>query len=186
MINIPCVILSGGASRRMGQDKSLLPFKKFDTLIEYQYTKLSKIFNTIFISSKNNKFNFDAQLLIDESQEIYSPMIALKSILSNIEDDKVFITTVDVPFIEIDTFKELVLQSTQYDITIAKDSSNTHNLCGVFSKSLLPIIENLLSDDIHKINTLIKSSKNYKEILFSNDDQFANINTKDEYNKYTL
>jgi len=186
MINIPCVILSGGASRRMGQDKSLLPFKKFDTLIEYQYSKLSKIFNTIFISSKNNKFNFDAQLLIDESQEIYSPMIALKSILSNIEDDKVFITTVDVPFIEIDTFKELVLQSTQYDITIAKDSSNTHNLCGVFSKSLLPIIENLLSDDIHKINTLIKSSKNYKEILFSNDDQFANINTKDEYNKYTL
>ena len=186
MINIPCVILSGGASRRMGQDKSLLPFKEFDTLIEYQYSKLSKIFTTIFISSKNNKFNFDAQLLIDESQEVYSPMIALKSILNNIQDEKVFITTVDVPFIEIDTFKEIVQQSDQYDVTIAQDSSNTHNLCGVFSKSLLPLITNLLNDDIHKINTLIESSNNYKKILFSNEKQFANINTKDEYNKYIL
>ncbi|MDC0932554.1 NTP transferase domain-containing protein [Arcobacteraceae bacterium] len=186
MINIPCVILSGGASRRMGEDKSLLPFKKFDTLIEYQHSKLSKIFNTIFISSKNNKFNFDAQLLIDESQSIYSPMIALKSILKNIQEEKVFITTVDVPFIEIDTFKKLVSYCLEYDITIAKDRYNTHNLCGVFSKSLLPLIEKLLNDDIHKMNTLIKSSSNYKEILFENDQQFANINTKDEYNKYIL
>lgn len=168
----------------MGEDKSLLPFKEFDTLIEYQHSKLSKVFNTIFISSKNNKFNFDAQLLIDESQEVYSPMIALKSILNNLQEEKVFITTVDVPFIEINTFKELVSQSTSYDITIAQDDNNTHNLCGVFSKSLLPLIANLLNEDIHKINTLIRSSNNYKKILFNNAEQFANINTKDEYNKY--
>ena len=170
----------------MGEDKSLLPFKEFDTLIEYQYSKLSKIFNTVLISSKNNKFNFDAKLLIDESQEIYSPMIALKSILSNINEGKVFITTVDVPFIEANTFKKLVQESEQYDITIACDDKNTHNLCGVFSSSLLPLIQNLLNDDIHKINTLITSSNNYKEVLFHNNEQFANINTKEEYNKYIL
>lgn len=170
----------------MGEDKSLLPFKEFDTLIEYQYSKLSKIFNTVLISSKNNKFNFDAELLIDESQDVFSPMIALKSILSSINESKVFITTVDVPFIEPTTFQELVQQSQQYDITIAQDDQNTHNLCGVFATSLLPTIEELLNDDIHKINTLIKSSKNYKKILFSNNQQFANINTKEEYNKYIL
>jgi molybdopterin-guanine dinucleotide biosynthesis protein A len=184
MINIPCVILSGGASRRMGEDKSLLPFKEFGTLIEYQYSKLSKIFNSVLISSKNNKFNFEAQLLIDESVEIYSPMIALKSILNNVQEEKVFITTVDVPFIEIDTFKELILQSKKYEITVAKDDYNTHNLCGVFSKSLLPIIEDLLNNDIHKMSKLIKSSNNYNEIHFNNIEQFANINTKEEYNKY--
>jgi len=186
MINIPCVILSGGASRRMGEDKSLLPFKKFNTLIEYQHDKLSQIFSTIYISSKENKFNFKANLLIDESQEIYSPMIALKSILNTIADEKVFITTVDVPFIEKETFSKLAKESQELEITIAKDNNRTHNLCGVFSKSLLPLIEELLNNDIHKVNTLIKNSDSHTEILFQDENQFININTKDEYNKYIL
>jgi len=125
MINIPCVILSGGASRRMGEDKSLLPFKKFNTLIEYQHNKLSKIFSTVYISSKSNKFEFDANLLIDESQEIHSPMIALKSILSKITSEKVFIVTVDVPLIKKETFDTLIEQSNPYTFTIAKDTDHT-------------------------------------------------------------
>jgi len=170
----------------MGEDKSLLPFKEFDTLIEYQHNKLSKIFSEVFISTKTNKFNFNTNLLIDQSQEVYSPMIALKSILTKMTSEKIFIVTVDVPLIEKETFIALANQSDNYDITIAKDTNHTHNLCGVFSKSLLFIIDELISNDIHKINTLIKSSNNYKEILFANEKQFANINTKDDYNKYIL
>ena len=168
----------------MGEDKSLMPFKEFDTLIEYQYKKLSNIFSSVLISSKNNKFNFDAKLLFDETQDVFSPMIALKSILTNIKEDKVFITTVDVPLIEISTFQKLVQESENQDITIAQDSQNTHNLCGVFSKSLLPIIQKLLDQDMHKINSMIQSAKKSKKILFTNEKQFANINTKEEYNKY--
>lgn len=168
----------------MGEDKALLPFQEFDTLIEYQYSKLSKIFNPIFISSKNNKFNFNAKLLLDDTKEVFSPMVALKSILSNIKEEKIFITTVDVPFIEIKTFQVLVAESIGQDITIAQDIQNTHNLCGVFSKSLLPIIQKLLDEDMHKINTMIQTAKHSKKILFTNKEQFANINTKEEYNKY--
>ena len=170
----------------MGEDKSLLPFKNYDTLIQYQYEKLSKIFSSVFISSKTNKFNFKAELLIDESQAIYSPMIALKSILSNIKNEKVFIVTVDVPFINEDTFRTIIEHSKHNKITIAKDSKYTHNLCGVYSKSLLPLIEKLLNEDMHKINTLIKNSNSFEEILFQNEKQFANINTRDDYNKYIL
>ena len=168
----------------MGEDKSLMPFKEFDTLIEYQYNKLSNIFSSVLISSKNNKFNFKAQLLFDEKQEVFSPMIALKSILTNIKEEKVFITTVDVPLIEISTFQKLIEESQNQDITIAQDSQNTHNLCGVFSKSLLPIIQKLLDNDMHKINAMIQATKKSKKILFTNEKQFANINTKEEYNKY--
>ena len=170
----------------MGEDKSLLPFKTFNTLIEYQYNKLSQIFSTVFISSKSNKFDFKAQLLIDDSLEIYSPMIALESILSKIENEKVFIITVDVPFIENTTINTLLNQSLNQDVTIAKDDKHTHNLCGVFSKSLLPRIRNLLNLNIHKINTLIKETENCSIIPFNNSMQFSNINTKDDYNKYKL
>ena len=186
MINIPCVILSGGASRRMGEDKSLLPFKNFNTLIEYQHNKLSQIFSTVYISSKTNKFNFDCKILYDESQEIYSPMIALKSILKNTKEDRIFIITVDVPFIEKETFEVLFKASDKFDITLAKDEYNVHNLCGIFSKSLLPLISSLIQNNTHKINTILQQSTNSQVIFFENSEQFLNINTKYEYNKFKI
>lgn len=170
----------------MGEDKSLLPFKNFATLIEYQHHKLSQIFSTIYISSKTNKFDFDAKILFDESQDIYSPMIALKSILKNIKEDKIFIITVDVPFIEKETFEILCKDADKFEIILAKDEKYLHNLCGVFSKSLFPLVSSLIDNNIHKINTIVHKSHSSQEILFQNSKQFLNINTKYEYNKYKL
>jgi len=184
MIDIPCVILSGGASKRMGEDKSLLPFKNSPTLIEYQYKKLLKIFSTVYISSKTDKFDFDTNIIYDTIEETSSPMIALQSILTQCKADKVFIVTVDVPFIEEDTFFALTELSSKYDITIARDNSFSHNLCGIYSKSLLPSINALLDKDIHKINTLIKNSNSSLIVKFENEKQFKNINTKEDYNRY--
>jgi len=58
------IIFAGGKSSRMGRDKALLPFGGYDTLTEYQYRRLSKIFNRVYISTKNDKFNFNGQFLI--------------------------------------------------------------------------------------------------------------------------
>ena len=178
--SIPCVILAGGKSSRMGEDKSLLPFDGFNTLIEYQYSKLSKIFSKVYISSKNNKFNFSCHIIYDDNKDISSPMIALKSILDSIQEDKVFIVTVDTPFIQEKVIKKLIENSNNYEITIAKDKNKVHNLCGVFKRGLINIINKYIKEDIHKINYLIKSS-NSSYISFSDDTQFININTKEDY-----
>jgi len=71
---IPCVILSGGKSSRMGEDKSLLPFSTSNTLIEYQYKRLKPYFKDIYISSKIDKFDFlqnKQSLILDENKEIF-------------------------------------------------------------------------------------------------------------------
>ncbi len=62
----------------MGRDKSLLPFGEFDSLIEYQYSRMKNIFDEVFISTKYNKFSFKAKLIVDNSN-IFSPMMALKT-----------------------------------------------------------------------------------------------------------
>jgi len=184
--DIPCVILSGGKSRRMGEDKSLLPFEDFDTLIEYQYDKLSKIFKNVYISTKKeDEFNFINQtnLIIDSNKEISSPMIAIQSIFKTLSEEKVFIITVDTPLVLESTIKKLIDNSNDYDVTIAIDDDKQHNLCGVFNISLLTLINNLINKDIHKINYLIKQTNNYQEILFKDKEQFINLNTIDDYKK---
>jgi molybdopterin-guanine dinucleotide biosynthesis protein A len=179
-INIPCVILSGGKSSRMGKDKSLLPFGEFNTLIQYQYQKLSKIFRKVYISTKINKFDFEADLILDDNVNIFSPMIALQSILKGLKAQKVFIITVDIPFVEKETILSLIKKSSNFDITIAQDKNKIHNLCGVFDKNTLSTINDLLINNIHKVNFLVKKT-HATYINFSNTKQFFNINTQEDY-----
>ena len=135
---IPCIILSGGKSQRMGEDKSLLPFSTYTSLIEFQYRRLKPYFSDIFISSKVDKFPFlddKSKIVFDENKEVFSPILALYTILQKF--DEVFIITVDTPFVSIETIEKLVKSSNSYDITIAQTSNRTHNLCGVFKNSCL-------------------------------------------------
>jgi molybdenum cofactor guanylyltransferase len=178
--SLPCVILSGGKSSRMGQDKSLLPFGGYSSMIEYQYSRLKPYFKEVYISSKINKFDFDANIIYD-NHEIYSPMIALKSIFEYLQnEEKVFILTVDTPLVSLEAIENLISNSNNHDATIAQSPSKTHNLCGVFTHSLYPNISQLLTKDIHKINYLLKLS-NVNYIIFDKDDEFININEPYEY-----
>jgi molybdopterin-guanine dinucleotide biosynthesis protein A len=180
--SIPCVILSGGKSSRMGKDKSLLPFGGYSSMIEYQYKRLKPFFKNTYISSKTNKFNFDADIIYDDN-DIYSPMVALKSILEHLQDEeKIFIITVDTPVVSIDTIDMIIKNSDLYDATIAKSPTKTHNLCGVFTHKLLKEITQMLVNDIHKINYLLKNS-NVNYVIFDGDDEFININEPYEYEK---
>jgi len=180
MIDIPCVILAGGKSSRMKQDKCFLAFKN-TTLIKYQYDRLNQIFKNVYISSKVNKFDFPSKLILEQN-DIFSPMVALQSIL--LKNGKVFIISVDTPNISKSTINKLIDMSNNFDITIPKTKDNkTHNLCGVFKSSINTKIDEMIKDNNHKIGFLIKSV-NSKIIDGFDNDEFVNLNTKDDYLKF--
>ena len=178
---ITCVILSGGKSSRMGEDKSLLPFSTSKTLIEHQYQRLKPYFKDIYISSKTDKFDFIDKdfLILDENKDIYSPILALDTIFNKFQNDKIFLITVDTPLVTIESISELINESKNYDICIAQ-TEKTHNLCGVFSSNISLSIKSMISNNIHKINYLIKNNK-YIILDFPNNIEFTNINNKCEY-----
>ncbi len=185
--NICAVILSGGRSSRMKQDKSLMRFGRYDTMIKHQYEKLNGIFEDVYISAKTDKFNFlsDEKLILDNS-DIFSPMVALGTIFETLKNkDKIFIITVDMPLVEPGSIVRLVEEAgySEEQIVTAKDSmGNRHNLCGIFDISVLKNIKEALAKDIHKVNYLINSC-NSKEIEFQNSKEFLNLNSFEEYEK---
>ena len=74
MSEIPCVILAGGRSARMGADKCFLDFKA-KSLIEWQFEKMSKLFKSVFISCKADKFGGkfgEKTLIFDKNLEFLS------------------------------------------------------------------------------------------------------------------
>ena len=179
MIDIPCVILAGGKSSRMKEDKCFLAFKN-TTLIKYQYDRLSKIFSNVYISSKTNKFDFDCELILEDNN-IFSPMVALQTILQ--KHQEVFIISVDTTNISTSSIEKLIYNSNNFDITIPKTKDNkTHNLCGVFKSSINTKIDEMIKENNHKIGYLIKSVNSNIVDGFS-DNEFVNLNTKDDYSR---
>lgn len=178
------IIFAGGKSSRMGEDKSLLPFGGFASISEFQYHKLSKIFAHTYISTKVDKFDFDAKLLLDNYPQS-SPLVGIVSIFEHLDVEEVFILSVDAPFIDHEIISSLYHTHQHYDATIAKTPSGTQPLCGIYRRSIIPKAKEFLANDNHKLNFLLKSV-NTHFIEFESDEKFLNLNHPHEYQEALL
>lgn len=179
---IPAVIFAGGKSSRMGQDKALLSFGGFDTLAEYQYTRLQAIFERVYLSAKKNKFHFHAELIADR-YTVSSPLAGIVSVFETLDANEIFVLSVDAPFVD-DTVIERLMQKNEksVDAVIAKSTNGLEPLCGIYKRSLLPLAKKQLEADNHRLGLLLQTVKS-KIICFDEDAPFENLNHPHEYEK---
>lgn len=183
MYDIPCVIFAGGKSSRMGEDKALLPFAGFNTLTQYQYVKLSKLFKNVYISCKDkSKFHFNAAFIEDkEDTNVYAPTIGFITAFEKLRSDKIFVLSVDTPFVSENEIKELLKSDdNSYDATIAKSDDGIQPLCGIYHISLLPSFNKMLQTNEHKLGFLLKNAHT-KYVYFSQTQPFLNLNHPHQY-----
>jgi len=178
MSEIDAVVLAGGRSRRMGRDKALLPFGGYETLAEYQYRRLSPYFERVWLSAKSDKFPFDAPLILDEG-EIYSPMIALRSILGHTAAEAVFVLGVDLPFVSIDLIQKLtaLYRQSHGDIIIVESPKGFQPLCAIYKTEIEEIVVSMINADEHRMGRLYEREELEVVTLFCRQEtQFHNLN----------
>ena len=166
----------------MGQDKSLLPFGDYPSLAEYQYRRLSKLFDNVYISTKENKFDFDANIIEDTpTTNLYAPTAGFEALFRQLPEERVFVLSVDTPFVGEKEIRLLLENDTiETDAVIAKTASGSHPMCGIYHRSLLPSFEKMLKEDNHRLGQLLKGIKS-KFIMFEDEEVFANLNHPEEY-----
>jgi len=176
------VILAGGKSSRMGEDKSLMPFGGYGSMVEYQYRRLQKIFKNVYISAKEDKFNFDANIIVDRYTQS-SPMIAIASILEELNDD-FFLISVDMPLLSFDAINLLLNaynKEKKCDIYVLKSPNGLEPTATIYTKNILKDVQYLLKNGVHKLNFLLNSLDKVT-IKWNNYSDFININDKISYN----
>lgn len=180
--HISCVIFAGGKSSRMGQDKSLLPFGGCDTLAQYQYQRLSKLFAHVYISAKENKFDFEANIIEDApGGDLFAPTAGFEAIFKELPDERIFVISVDTPFVSEKEIRTLLENdNAQYDAVIAQTAAGSHPLCGIYHRSLLPSFEQMLLDNNHRLGKLLKNVKTHF-VFFEDEAAFDNLNHPHEY-----
>jgi len=174
------VIFAGGKSSRMGKDKALLPFGEYTTLSEFQYKKLNMLFSQVYLSAKENKFDFKCPVITDTFKED-SPLVGIISIFETLEIEEVFILSVDAPFINQAVIESIYEEENkEYDVIVAQSPSGTQPLCGIYKKSILALAYQQLEKNNHKLHDLLSLARTLY-VPFKDDTLFSNLNHPDEY-----
>ena len=176
-MQIPCVILCGGKSSRMGENKALLPFKN-TSMIQHQFYQMKEIFQEVFISSKIPLFSLPT---IIEKTQVFSPLIGIYQSLQTLPYQRVFFICVDTPFLQRETITKLLNSPQVAQILYFKTQNHSHYLTSIWDKSTLIQIKHNLDQKRYAIKSLIQSC--HSDFIFhQNETEFNNLNTKADYN----
>ncbi|MDF2610729.1 MAG: mobB [Lachnospiraceae bacterium] len=177
-------ILSGGKSRRMGRDKSklLLHNKSFLDILVDEFAE----FDDVLVSVSNSQTSKNYRTVMDEYED-YGPIEGIRQLLGHSKNPYMFICATDMPFLkkELVYFLEQFL-SQDYDVFIIESQGQVQPLCGIYSKSILPVISHVMKANEHRVKGILKSVRlkkiSLKDSIFSVN-MISNINTEDEYIK---
>lgn len=194
-MDIGALILMGGKNSRMnGNVKGLLKIKNSTFLEKIQETLND--FSSIYLSindkfSKEQKQNFENMgfKIIEDIYKEIGPLGGIYSSLLNCKEEYLFITACDMPFITKNSIEVLCNKvDKNTDGVVFYDKNNKlYPLGAVYSKNVLPIIEEMIEKKYYKLSYLIEKS-NFVKINIEKTDiplkVLSNINTLQEYDLF--
>lgn len=194
-MDIGALILMGGKNSRMnGNVKGLLKIKNSTFLEKIQETLND--FSSIYLSindkfSKEQKQNFENMgfKIIEDIYKEIGPLGGIYSSLLNCKEEYLFITACDMPFITKNSIEVLCNKvDKNTDGVVFYDKNNKlYPLGAIYSKNVLPIIEEMIEKKYYKLSYLIENS-NFVKINIEKTDiplkVLSNINTLQEYDLF--
>jgi molybdopterin-guanine dinucleotide biosynthesis protein A len=132
----------------MGTNKSLLTIGGI-TVIERVVNLMTDLFSTVvLITNQQEEYSFLNLPMYEDIYKGIGPLGGIHSALTNSSTDKNFIISCDIPLMTPEVIQYLIDFQTTKPITITKADNFIQQLCGVYSKSLIPAIEKIVCDNI--------------------------------------
>src|SRR5215831_1139378 len=184
-------VLAGGQSRRLGRDKSLLPWQK-GTLLEHMTRLIATVCHQVFIAGHQTpilkKKDDQISAWLPDRIPGLGPLGGISTSLHASSTDQNIVVAVDLPFLTSDFlkyFKER-LQRTDRLLTACKIES-AYPLCLGVQTAFAARIDEYIAEGRRSVRGLVETAD--VEIITLEDlrragfsaDIFANINTESDY-----
>jgi len=150
--DITGIILCGGKSLRMGVNKAFLKLGS-SYIIEIISKLMKELFEKVMIiTNETGLYNFLELELYEDIYKCKGPLGGIHSGLIHSTTDKNFIISCDIPLISLETIKFITDYHSDKSITVPYADGYIQQLCGLYSKSCLPVIEEIFNEDDNHIN----------------------------------
>jgi molybdenum cofactor guanylyltransferase len=187
-INVTGILLAGGKSRRMGEDKRYLVVGE-QTLLERGLGVLRSIFQEVLvvIAQDSPPLDVTATVVRDLVPDCGS-LGGLYTGLTRATTPYIFIVACDMPFLDPAVISQFISHTVTEDIVMAKLATRLHPMHALYGKRCLPVVEQMISARQLRIQDMVShASLRIRYIteadLFTIDPSgrsFQNVNTPDD------
>lgn len=176
-LSLAGVLLAGGTSKRMGQDKASYIFKG-KPLMDYSLDILKAVSDTQIIVSKDKRHTRQNTKVIADVIEDAGPLGAIYSALDFIDKDYAIVLACDTPYVVTEVINTLISSIKSYSIVIAAHNDRVHPTIGIYKQSIHKQLGEFLKKGNRKMMDFIESQE-YVTVDFSHMDEniFRNINS---------
>jgi molybdopterin-guanine dinucleotide biosynthesis protein A len=181
-----CVILAGGASRRMGQDKSMLPVQG-TSLIRHIFQQVEAHFDEVIISSNTPEAHqFPGVKLVSDPEKGRGPLMGIYTALQASSHSVNFVIACDIPLVDTHLARHLIKLAQGYDAVIPRSGPGFFEpLFAVYKRSLLGDMEKTLAQGRNRILDALETSEVlYVDLSDLQARALMNLNTKDDYQSF--
>lgn len=179
-MKIGAIILAGGKSSRMGQDKGLLLINN-KPMVTHVIDEIKKITSEVIIISNQKEYNQFEIPVFEDMIKNSGPLAGIYTGLFYSKYDKNLVLSCDVPCVTADLLNYLIKHSENYDVTIPTINNKTHQVIGVYSKSCMSYFKKELDSNQLKLKVALeKISLNLVDANDFDEQVFANVNTQED------
>ena len=172
------VILTGGASRRMGQDKAMLPVdgKAMAMMLADRYSSLGPV---AFSVDRAGRFPAGRHGELVDRFPGCGPLNGLVSAFEETEEDILFLTATDMPGGDIGAVEHLLAHLGEHDACIYDNEP----LFGVYRRSCFRLALACLRAGEYALRPFLKKL-DVLRLPMERQELFLNLNTPEEYREY--
>lgn len=179
------LLLCGGQSRRMGSPKSFLPYEG-SNFVEHRLASLRQLFQEVLLVA-NNPGDYDA-LEVGVVKDIIpqrGPLVGILSGLLVSRFDYAFVIACDMPLVDNRLIRQLcAARKNGADVVILKHESGIEPLLGVYSRKLVPSLEEYIFSGKAKAQDFLSGlncTLYEHELVQSKLPPYFNVNTPQDY-----
>lgn len=180
------IVLAGGRSSRMGENKSLLRLNG-KTMIEYSIETLRLLCSEVVISSDDPVYDFTGCRVWPDEIKNQAPIVGIYSCLQRSDTEVNIFLTCDMPLINTHLLENLLANSADSDITVPVHGNGMiEPLCGVYKKSVAGNLKICIDEGNYSMYQCIRRANHRlvnidERSLFFSPDLFLNINTPADF-----
>ncbi len=155
-----------------------MPLKSYSSLLEYQYSRLLKLFKQVIISAKKS-YELNAPYLLERESGLFSPLFGIHNAFLTLQTPYIFFIAIDAPLVSFESIKTLC-GIKNFSVVYAKSPTKEHYLISLWHKSVLNALSYAPKTHNYRLSDLVKNASS-TAIHFDKEEEFLNLNTLKDY-----